>query len=250
MVCLGCMPWKFDHIHIVTYFCHRYYAKEVKRIFYTELKEEQERVLKQAFIGNIIHIKNKDSETDESQEKQIEQSEEVLLENSNSKKNSIKAKDGKLAIMNKFLNAPARDWTERENYGKSLLQTQDPLKEGSIMNIHSKRLNVLEEYRTLELFSLINTNNSKFGAKIGEKDSDKSNEVEEVKSQNFGTTLYGKTASDFFTAGNEAKYLLKTETEHVGDRGLFNSELNRSNKSKVNWINMVLAPFLILCSGL
>lgn len=47
----------------------------------------------------------------------------------------------------------------------------------------------------------------------------------------------GKTASEFFTDEKSAKYLLKREMELTGDRQLFESELKRSTKSKVNIIH-------------
>ena len=106
----------------MTYFCHRYYAKEVKRVFYTELKEEQERIFKQAFVGKLIHIKDKHSETNGSQDHhQVDQSEErealkVSIENE-----PLKKPDGKMAVINRFLKVPHRDWKEREEYGKSLI---------------------------------------------------------------------------------------------------------------------------------
>ena len=80
------------------------------------------------------------------------------------------------------------------------------------------------------MFSLTNTDDKKDPEKIS----------------NFGTTIYGKTNADFFTGERYAKYLVKTESKLIGDRQLFESEIKRSQRSRVNWINWILSTFLIL----
>lgn len=79
---------------------------------------------------------------------------------------------------------------------------------------------------------------------------DNKKEAEKEKVSNFGATLYGKTAADFFTGEKDAKYLIKTNQTLMGDQQLFESESKRAHRSRVNWVNWILCPFLILCSGL
>ena len=134
MVHTRCLSWKFNHIHIVTYFAHRYYAKEVKRVFYSELQEEQERVFRTAFVGELIQITGENSMIDEKNDKMDRISEA-----------SDHLKGKKLSVAKNFLNFPSHDWQEREGYSKDLISKKNDYKEKSILQVHSKRLNVLEE---------------------------------------------------------------------------------------------------------
>lgn len=127
---------------IVTYFAHRYYAKEVKRVFYSEIEEEQERVFRTAFIGELINIQR-----DEKEDVDKDEQESQATEHEN---------QTQISIMKKFLNLPAKGWKERDEYREGIIaKKKNPLKEYSIMKLHSKRLNVLEECRAMQMLTLL-----------------------------------------------------------------------------------------------
>ena len=111
----------------MTYFSHRYYAKEIKRVFYSELEEEQERVFRTAFVGEIIQIRGENSEISEENSRKMEENKTQTL------------------LTKKFFNFPSHNWEEREEYGKNLIVKKDQYKEKSILKVHAKRLNVLDE---------------------------------------------------------------------------------------------------------
>lgn len=175
-----------------------------------------------AFVGELINIQ-KDGKEDADKDEQESQA----TEHENQTQNSI---------MKKFLNLPAKGWKERDEYREGIMtKKKNPFKEYSIMKLHSKRLNVLEECRAMQMLTML-------------KRDGKKGSIE--KSSNFAASVYGKTASDFFTPDKFATYCLRNEQEQTGDRQLFESEHKRAYNSRVNWIHLILAPFLIFCSGI
>jgi hypothetical protein len=149
-------------------------------VFYSEIEEEQERVLRTAFVGELINLQKDEPEH---LEKDEQNSNPTELENQNS-------------IIKTFLNLPIKEWEERDQYREGILnKKKDPLKEYSIMNIHSKRLNVLEECRAMQMLTML---------KPKSKDKGKKDEYE--KSSNYVASVQGKTASSFFTNDKYATY--------------------------------------------
>ena len=203
---------------IVTYFAHRYYAKEVKRVFYKEMEEEQDRLFKDVFVGKLVDVKD---DTLISLENDAQGSSK-LPDQDNHTEISMKMRTGAFSDTKPIY----KGWMNREQYRVNALQHKNTLKELSILQLHSKRLNVLEECRTLKLYY--------------------ASQYDPIKqSGNYfcGNTL-GKTPWTFFTSDKCAIYGVEVEKKSHGDQELFVSEMKRSNVSKVNWIHLVLVPFL------
>ena len=203
---------------IVTYFAHRYYAKEVKRVFFKEMDEEQERLFKDVFVGKLIDVKD---DTYISLENDARVSSKVTDQDNHSDL-SMKIKTGAFSESKPI----TKGWMGREQYREKALNHKDMLKEESILQLHSKRLNILEEWRTLKLYY------------ASQYDPKKAN------SNYFCGNTLGKTAADFFSPDRQAVYGVEVEKISQGDRDLFVSEMKRSNASKVNWIHLILVPFL------
>jgi uncharacterized membrane protein len=129
---------------VVTYFAHRYYAKEVKRVFFKEMEEEQERLFKDVFVGKLIDVKD---DPIISLENDARVSSKVTDQDNHSEL-SIKMKTGEFSETKPI----TKGWMGREQYREKILHHKDTLKEDSILQLHSKRLNVLEEFRTLKLY--------------------------------------------------------------------------------------------------
>lgn len=217
---------------IVTLYAHRYYAKEVKRVFYREIEEEQDRIYKLAdmqinyvqennMVDEQTEIQNSENSVSEDAKQNIEESkqqnEDLVLD-----EEKLEAK-GKYNSKNPFQNA-AKD---------KIIPIKNPNKERSILQMHSKRLNALKHLMAIKLEGEAKKKNKK------------------ATGQNFyGAIAMSITGAGFFKEQHNAKYKLGINRESVGDDHLFVSELKRSNTSKVNIINLVLIPFIILSTGL
>jgi len=129
---------------IVTYFAHRYYAKEVKRVFYKEMEEEQDRLFKDVFVGKLVDVKD---DTLISLENDAQGSSK-LPDQDNHTEISMKMRTGAFSDTKPIY----KGWMNREQYRVNALQHKNTLKELSILQLHSKRLNVLDECRTLKLY--------------------------------------------------------------------------------------------------
>lgn len=193
---------------VVTYFAHRYYASEVKRVFFKEMQEEQDRLFRQAFVGGLVLVKDDPVVSLEPDARASSRNTELDNRSDDSPR-------------------PAGNWADRDRY-RSKTGAHDGAE--SILQLHSKRLHVLEERRALEMFYATRPDPRRTGAFCGH-------------------TL-GKPAADFFGDGRSATYALGLERRLAGDRQLLVSEMRRSGRSRVNLTHCVVTPFLVLCAGL
>lgn len=128
---------------IVTFLKHRLYAKEIKRIFLIELEEEQERVFRTAFVGELINIQNDDEHLDRRPLKS------TRLDESGDNDNQTE-----ISTARRFLTVPEKGWKDREDYRlKVINEKKYNKKDRSILQVRTKRLNVLEECRALKIIA-------------------------------------------------------------------------------------------------
>jgi hypothetical protein len=133
-VLVGCLGSLITFI--VTYLAHRYYAIEVRNVFFTELEEEQERIFRTAEVGELINIH------DEEEQKQENKKGIALTECENQTEASGVTKKQKDIEFG---------WKFRDIYRQKILTKKDPYKKKSILQMHSKRLNLYEECRALQI---------------------------------------------------------------------------------------------------
>ena len=128
---------------IVTYFAHRYYAKEVRSVFVQEIQEEQERVFRTAFVGELINL------TDEQNANGFNEKESVDTDHENENQNQTQ-----VSIVKKMLNLPSKGWKERDDYRIQKFLTKKPERgDKSVLQLHSKQLNLYEECRALQMMA-------------------------------------------------------------------------------------------------
>jgi len=124
---------------LVTYLSHRFYADEVKKVFFTELEEEQQRIFRTAFVGELINIK--DDESDE----QFNFGQSAL---------TISESQTEMSALTRRFKEPETGWKLRdEDRNKYLTKKKMPKGGNSILQLHSKRLNLLDECRALKLIN-------------------------------------------------------------------------------------------------
>lgn len=123
---------------IVTFLTHRYYAKEIKRVFLQEMEEEQERVFKTAFVGELINIRS-DSSVDGNHHDNLSNDE------------TINDNQTEISTARRVFDPTAKGWKERDQYRLDVLKRKKVHKDKSILQLHTKRLNVMEECRAIQI---------------------------------------------------------------------------------------------------
>lgn len=188
------------------------------------MEEEQERLFKDVFVGKLVDVKDDDI---------------ILQQNNDHVSSKLTDQDNRTELSMKMRTGPFPDtkeiykgWMNREQYRVKVTEHKDTLKQESILQLHSKRLNVIEECRALKLY---------YDSQYDPKKS--------TGNYFCGNTL-GKSPCTFFSPENCAIYGVQVEKRSKGDHELFVSEMKRSNVSRVNWIHLVLVPFLVLSAGL
>lgn len=123
---------------VVTFLTHRYYAKEIKRVFLQEMEEEQERVFKTAFVGELINIRS-DSSMDGNHHDNLSNDE------------TINDNQTEISTARRVFDPTAKGWKERDQYRLDVLKRKKVHKDKSILQLHTKRLNVMEECRAIQM---------------------------------------------------------------------------------------------------
>lgn len=116
---------------------HRYYAIEVRNVFFTELEEEQERIFRTAEVGELINIQ------DDDEGKKLENVKSAILTECENQTEASGA--------NKKQKDIEFGWKFRDEYRQKILTKKDPYKKKSVLQMHSKRLNLFEECRALQI---------------------------------------------------------------------------------------------------
>ena len=212
---------------VVTYFAHRYYATEVKRVFYKEIEEEQDRLNEIAKV-QIQHITSSSHLLKDVTE--IKDSEMSHLEES--KINADIEEDQNDGLDLDKLEYKGKQKSKKDDPDQpKIIKKQDTYKEQSVLNMHTKRRNAIKHLVALRL-------------------DNQSNQSNMVEKNYFSANPMRETQSIFFKEDQEAKYKIKNDKNSVGDKVLFMSEMARSTKSKPNCISCILMPFFVLVTGL
>lgn len=102
------------------------------------MEEEQERVFKNAIVGELINVRS-DNSADDNHHDQLSNDE------------TINDNQTEISTARRVFDPSAKGWKEREQYRLNVLKKKKVHKDKSILQLHTKRLNVLEECRAIQM---------------------------------------------------------------------------------------------------